>query len=142
MKIEDLRLGKVYLYKDTECLRLDQLPIWHNNNIYVFVDPEQPQLNIQYLEAEDVNNFITELKIEKQEVANFRPDHYTSLPLNQMKYKRLQRRIALELLGILKKLCGLHLQLNIQVVQDLKTEWIQSLKKLKTICIKHVQGNG
>lgn len=91
MKVENLEIGKVYVYKNAECLVLDQLPEWHNNNTYVFVDPEQPQINIQYLEEEDVNDFITELEIEKPEVPNFRPDHYTSLPF---KLDEVQETIA------------------------------------------------
>ena len=91
MKVENLEIGKAYVYKNAECLVLDQLPVWHNNNTYVFVDPKEPQLNIQYLKAEDVNNFITELEIEKLEVLNFRPDHYTSLPF---KLDEVQETIA------------------------------------------------
>lgn len=91
MKVENLEIGKAYVYKNAECLVLDQLPVWHNNNTYVFVDPKEPQLNIQYLKAEDVNNFITELEIEKPEVPNFRPDHYTSLPF---KLDEVQETIA------------------------------------------------
>ena len=91
MKVENLEIGKAYVYKNAECLVLDQLPVWHNNNTYVFVDPKEPQLNIQYLKAEDVNNFITELEIEKPEVLNFRPDHYTSLPF---KLDEVQETIA------------------------------------------------
>lgn len=91
MKVENLEIGKAYVHKNAECLVLDQLPVWHNNNTYVFVDPKEPQLNIQYLKAEDVNNFITELEIEKPEVPNFRPDHYTSLPF---KLDEVQETIA------------------------------------------------
>lgn len=91
MKVENLEIGKAYVYKNAECLVLDQLPVWHNNNTYVFVDPKEPQLNIRYLKAEDVNNFITELEIEKPEVPNFRPDHYTSLPF---KLDEVQETIA------------------------------------------------
>lgn len=65
MRSEDLIQGKIYVYKNTKCLVLDQLPSWENGNAYVFVDDLEPQLDIQYLGKEAVNDFITELEIEK-----------------------------------------------------------------------------
>lgn len=65
MRSEDLIKGKIYVYKNTKCLVLDHLPSWENGNAYVFVDHLEPQLDIQYLNKEAVNDFITELEIEK-----------------------------------------------------------------------------
>ncbi len=59
MDLAELVIGKLYVYKDTECLELDKLPT-QTQDSYVFVDPMLPQTHIRYLKKADVENFISE----------------------------------------------------------------------------------
>lgn len=98
MKPEDLVVGKVYIYKDKTPVVFDKFPEKGMKGIpvYKFCYLEVPKrpvlyLSVIYLDEESVKSFITELEIEKTEVHNFRPDHYTSLPF---KLDEVQETIA------------------------------------------------
>jgi hypothetical protein len=93
MKLENLVIGKVYIYKDKTPVVFDKFPEKGMKGIpvYKFCYLESPERPSIYLNDESVKSFITELEIEKPEVSNFRPDHYTSLPF---KLDEVQETIA------------------------------------------------
>jgi hypothetical protein len=74
MKPEDLVLGKVYVYDNTECLVFDKFPSsgCFGLETFKFQTVGVPNPKPRWLNAEAVNDLITELEIEKPEVSNFR----------------------------------------------------------------------
>ena len=93
MKPKDLVIGKVYVYDNAECLVFDKFPSsgCFRLSTFKFQTVGVPNPKPRWLNAEAVNDLITELEIEKPEVPNFRPDHYTSLPF---KLDEVQETIA------------------------------------------------
>lgn len=92
MKIEELEIGKIYIYRNTEPLVFKHYPSSSCSGFSSFkFETIEAKPKAIYLDHQAVNNSITEVKAEKPEVPNFRPDHYTSLPF---KLDEVQETIA------------------------------------------------
>lgn len=92
MKIEELEIGKIYIYRNTEPLVFKHYPSSSCFGLSSFkFETIEAKPKAIYLDHQAVNNSITEVKAEKPEVPNFRPDHYTSLPF---KLDKVQETIA------------------------------------------------